>query len=101
MIPTFDAGRLPDHPPGPREPQIELVILITHQLLVKEANPVKYLTGPTPEIDRIHQASVVRVMPPCTAARKSRLKCRRHRLSYVSRPLRYPWSPHVIRPGLL
>src|SRR5262249_44029692 len=101
MVPTFDTRRLPDQPPCPTEPQVELVILIAHQFLVKEANPIKHLTRPTPEIHRIHRSCVVRVMPPGTTDRKRRLKCRCYRPLHVPRSLRYPRSPHVIRPCLL
>src|SRR5215467_5319883 len=101
MVPTFDARRLPDQAPCPTEPQVELVILIAHQLLIKEANPIKHLTPPTPEIHRIYRTRVVRVMPPCTADRKRGLKRRGHRPPQVSRALRYPRPPHVIRPCLL
>src|SRR5262249_39670684 len=101
MVPTFDAGRLPDQSPSPLEPQVELVILIAHQFLVKEANPIKHLTRPTPEIDRIYRSCVVRVMPPCTADRKWGLKRCGHRSPYVSRALCYPRSPHVVRARLV
>src|SRR5215467_9151136 len=101
MVPTFDAGRLPDQPTCPTEPQVELIILTAHKLLVKEANPIKYLTRPTPEIDRIHRSRIVLVMPPCTADRKRRLKRRCHCPPNVSRSLRYPRPPHVVRARLL
>src|SRR6516162_8354698 len=101
MVPTFDAGRLPDQPTCPTKPQVELIILIAHQLLIKEANPIKHLTRPTTEIHRIHRSRVVRIMPPGTADRKRGLKRRGHRPPYVSRSLRYPRSPHVIRARLL
>src|SRR5438445_12487494 len=101
MVPTSDAGRLPDQPTCSTEPQVELVILIAHQLLVKEANPIKHLTPPTPEIHCIHRSPVVRVMSPCTANRKRGLKRRCHRPPHVSRSLRYPRSPHVVCTRLL
>src|SRR5256885_15767987 len=101
MVPTFDAGRLPDQPPCPTEPQVELVILIAHQFLIKKANPIKHLTRPTPEIHRIHRSRVVRVMPPCTANCKRGLKRCRHRTPHVACSLRYPRSPHVVGARLL
>src|SRR5712691_1450200 len=101
MVPTFDAGRLPDQPTCPTEPQVELIILIASKRLVKEANPIEYLTWPTPEIDRIHRSRVVLVMPPCTADCKGGLKRRGHRPPYVSCALRYPRSTHVVRARLL
>src|SRR5215831_17785131 len=101
MVPTFDARRLPDQPTCPTESQVELVILIAHQPLVKEANPIKHLTPPTPEIHRIHRSRVVRIMTPCTANCKRGLKRRCNRPSYVSRSMRYPRSSHVIRACLL
>src|SRR5262245_3366251 len=101
MVPTSDAGRLPDQPPCPTEPQVELIILIAHQLLVKEADPIKHLTRPTPEIHRIHRSRVVRVMSPCTANPKRGLKCRCHRPPHVSHSLRYPRSPYIVCARLL
>src|SRR2546430_17001879 len=97
MVPTFDAGRLPDQSPCPTEPQVELIILSAHKRLVKEANPIEYLTRPTPEIDRIYRSRVLRVMPPCTTDRKRGLKRRGHCPPNVSRALRDPRSPHVVR----
>src|SRR6266487_6958927 len=101
MVPTFDAGRLPDQPTRPTEPQVELIILSAHKRLVKEANPIKHLTRPTPEIDRIYRSRVLRVMPPCPADRKRGLKRRGYRPPNVSRALRYPRSTHVVRARLL
>src|SRR5205809_3304496 len=101
MVPTFNAGRLPDQPTCPTEPQVELIILIAQELLVKEANPIKHFTRPTPEIDRIHRSRVVLVMPPCTPDCKRGLKRRCHCPLNISRSLRYPRSTHVVRARLL
>src|SRR4029453_18181402 len=96
MVPTSDAGRLPDQPTCPTEPQVELVILIAHQLLVKEANPIKHLPRPTPKIHRIHWSCVMRIMPSCTADRERGLKRRGYRPPHVSCSSRYPRSTYVV-----
>src|SRR6266581_4335780 len=101
MVPTLNAGRLPDQPTCPTEPQVELIVLIAHKLLIKAANPIEDLTWPTTKIDRIYRSCVVGVMPSCTADHKWGLKRCGNRPSYVSRSLRYPRPPHVVRTCLL
>src|SRR2546422_10307674 len=100
-VPTLDTRRLPDCPASPRQPQVEFIVLVAHQFLVEQSDPVKDLTRPAAEIDRINRSFIARIMSARTPGRERGLERRRNRSAHGPCPSGNPGATDVVCPGLL
>src|SRR5579862_8812713 len=67
MIPALNPWGLPDFAAGAGQPQVEFVILVSHQVFIEQSNAFKNLSIEEATKDGVGRTFVIRVMPTRSA----------------------------------
>ena len=100
LIPASNPWRLPNLAAGPNEPKIELVVLISNQLLVEETNVVEDLASIDSSEHGIRGALVILIAPERSASREPAMVRCRDRLLHLRFRLTDHSAAHVVRASL-
>src|SRR5205085_12685231 len=62
VVPAPDSRRLPDPAAAADNPEVELVVLVSHQFLVEAAEPFEVCPSPASKVNGIDRTLIVRVV---------------------------------------